>query len=371
MKIADQQTTSKIFMGRYLSTILFFIIIVLLSGNTATYDYVAYWNNYYGVMNSNFEAGYKFTTDLFFAIGLTFDQYKLVMLSLSLLLINQTAKKILPKYSLWIFYFFYFIYPLSLDAAHLRNTIAMAIVLYSIPYLSQENKISTIKFILLILLATLFHQTSVIYLFFIGIKLYVNKKVINKSLVKFCFTLLLLLSVAFTFTPQLFQNVLNLAANIIISNENISNQNTIYFNVTGNYGYLIFTAYQLFTIIILSYVWKNYKNETPIFSNLDKIKDIENLLKYVKYINICMLILVPFIRSNSNFFRLYRNLIPINHMLIISTVRLKNIKQAQCILIIIIYFFITLVFAYIIISPQRERLIDTMINDNWIINLLK
>src|SRR5699024_4357750 len=108
-----------------ISIAIFGITVVLVSGDTKTNDYLPYSYNYYGIINSEFEAGYEVISSLFYEIGFSFDFFKLISFGFGFILMSATANKILPKYSLWKFYILYMIYPLTIDAAAIRNTLAM------------------------------------------------------------------------------------------------------------------------------------------------------------------------------------------------------------------------------------------------------
>lgn len=370
--LKEQKSENKglILLLRYLSFLMFIFTLILLVGNTKTHDYIPYMNNYYGYIQSDFESGYTFISEKFNGLGISFDIFKLISMGTGLLLINYTALKFLTKKMLWTFYLLYLIYPLVLDTSAIRNTLAMCIVIYAIPFLSKDTKKDTLIYTLLIFVASLFHMISLIYLLLLLIKVYDNRKRINKKISKVIFIFLifnmLLMIVSRGYTTM----VLNLIETFFMNSEIISNEKSVYFDIVGNFGFLIYIFYQLLSIFCLKYVCHFHKQQGEKTNN--SVAKLYDITKYIFFINLLMLIISPLYRVNSNFFRIYRNITPINHMAILSMLNTKNNKKTTKIYgVILIYFLATIALAYIQIEPMKEIAVYTLFTDNWIINLFK
>lgn len=134
------------------------------------YIYDEYWNGrpIYNFDNNaffahyNFEPGYTLLSFIFARMHVPYNVYlALIFLACSVLYL-QTIKKITHNYSyvLILYVLFYFLY----DIQQVRNFVAYSIVLFGISYL-KEKKIW--QYILIILIAALFHVSSLFFLIFL------------------------------------------------------------------------------------------------------------------------------------------------------------------------------------------------------------
>lgn len=137
-----------------------FFLLLLMGGNTDCADYGDYegWyesQSYPLVM----ESGYMAVANLFSTIGLTFVEFRLIYYSFFFTVIVFSLRRLIFNYHLLCFCYLglFFI----LDTIQIRNTMAIAFLLLAIAYLAKGQKL---KYILFVVIATLFHYSFAIFL---------------------------------------------------------------------------------------------------------------------------------------------------------------------------------------------------------------
>lgn len=131
-------------------------------------------------LNSNFEKGFGLYNVLLKTIAPNWFIYQAISFSVDFVLLYKFFERYIPKYILLGFLFFYIFDGLIIEINLLRNSKAIIIFLLSLKFIDNKN---IFKYFLMILLATMFHVTSVIFfpLYFL-----LNKK-INKKIILFLF----------------------------------------------------------------------------------------------------------------------------------------------------------------------------------------
>ena len=164
-----------------LSVLFIFILMwILFAFNTKTTDYgnyelfYQYANN--GIRYPGLEIGYYYFTRLCTILGLNFQQFLMLYSFLGLYLIISTVLKLSKHNTAMILLFFVF-FPYFHLIAFPRSFFSYSLVLYGIRYLVDNNKRSYIKFIVSVILASLFHLSSLFYLFILFIR--IDKKKFN------------------------------------------------------------------------------------------------------------------------------------------------------------------------------------------------
>lgn len=109
---------------------------------------------------------YFMTVEAFQNFGIQdFFLFKFLILLISSLFVLRTINKFVPNWCL--LFFLYLIGVFFDDAMQLRNTISLALLVYSFYYLYSDNKRSTLKYLLIIFFASLYHVTFLAYLLFL------------------------------------------------------------------------------------------------------------------------------------------------------------------------------------------------------------
>lgn len=356
-----------------ISYILFLLSVILVAASTKTHDYISYSKNYYGYMNSNFEVGYTYISNFLFSLGVSFDIFKLITMGIGMILIRSTAKKILGSEMLWIYYILYMIYPLALDSPAIRNTLAMSITIFAFPYLIDKKRGSGIKYMLLIFVASLFHGTARFYYLLIVLRIYNKQHSIINKLLRLSFAILILNAIIMSLYKPYLTIVLNIMEQFLVSNDYMDIKKTVYFDIVGNFGFLLFAGYQLLSIYVIKHITNIFESRLRDVNSPNKNENMKlyNFAKYLLYCDVLLLLLVPVYRVNSNYFRLFRNIIPLIYISILSSLRNVKSHKIKTIAIIALFFVATIVFAYLQIEPEKEIIFFTLFSDNWIINLFR
>lgn len=150
------------------AVILFLYIAAAYGLNTDTPDYASYKYIYEisGDISAytNTEAGYRFICHIFHAAGFSFEQFRFLYGCLNALVFVKSVQRLTPYSSSVLGMFL--VFPFIGSISGLRFSMASAIVLYCIPYLTEGKK-GYVKYIIGVLSAALLHMTVLFYLVFL------------------------------------------------------------------------------------------------------------------------------------------------------------------------------------------------------------
>lgn len=313
---------------------LAFIVSFVLSGlNYENPDYFAYFLSFEEASSKNpsadFEIGYTYLEVLISTLSLDYFFYVLFLFFFAYLLYFNVLYRI--KLIFLFTFAYYFSYTFFFDYIQIRNFIASIFIVYAIAG-AIFNNISILKFTLAIIIASLFHVSSLFYLLFI--LLFIESKKI----------FLILLSIFFVAIFVL----LNSASYII---ELVPKYSHYAFDKTSYKTRLFFSIY---FIAIFGY---NY-----LFYRLIKNRN----LKIERFLLLVFLVL-PFLFVGLDFIRFYRNIFVIYGMVAgYLFVRLHSIPK-------LIFAFISIVhviFAHIFFVKVLvfTNVISPMFDNNYLID---
>lgn len=133
-------------------------------------QYIAYGTGQVSSLLYTYEPLYAYCGVLFYQLGLSFYHYRIFIFGITFLIFRKVvldyAKK--PVFVLLCF----MVFPFLLFCVQMRNAIGIVFVMYGIRFLKNNTKKGNIKYILLILIASMFHETCLFYLVFV----FVNRK---------------------------------------------------------------------------------------------------------------------------------------------------------------------------------------------------
>lgn len=160
-------------------------------------------NGFSDIFNGSIDAesGYLFLTYLFKSLGLNYSTFILFFAFLSIGLLLTYLYKNVPFPSIVLLYYFTRFY-LPRDMGQIRSSIASIILLYAIPYLKERN---LKKFSAIVLLASLFHISSLVFILAYILVVLFNKVNIKKSIY---FLLVALVIGSIANQPQLYSWIL-------------------------------------------------------------------------------------------------------------------------------------------------------------------
>lgn len=95
-------------------------------------------------------------------LKLSFEMFRCIVFLTAISLVFSRIEKFVVEKN--IILIIYCIYPFLIDMAQMRNFLAMSILVVAIPYLSDRSVKSLIKFIALIIVATLIHNVFIFYI---------------------------------------------------------------------------------------------------------------------------------------------------------------------------------------------------------------
>lgn len=353
--------------GYLFTQILFWILFVLWCGESWNWNYPAYleyYNNYIYYYDSvEYEKLYAYLVITFNNLGFHFKYLYFFLYGIGLLLMRNVVNKYLGSNG-WAFYILFFIYPTVTAVAAFRNTVAMFILIYAFPFLMSGKKWDGIKYAALIYIASLIHQSAIVYLLLLLVLFYDNKK-IKKILLGFYFAALIV-SIALLFIPSLLGNLQSFMQMFIEEGENEGLTKRMgYINDVGGLGFLVFGFFQVFCIYIVNEFRKLY--QTYIGHG-----DVAERFAYLVLFADCLFLFsVVFVKMDSTFSRIFQSLIPLNQIVIIllyNRLRARGLgRRVQ--LLFTSFVIVFLAFAYFRGSYMFQYNIVPMFTNNWILSL--
>ncbi len=274
-------------------TILIFMFMILAAiwaiGNV---DYLYYEMNYEAIgihgLNNDYEIGYQYINLLGNLIGLKFSEFYIIVNTIIFICINGLVFRLSdnPNRVLSL----YLIFPFLTDLVQFRNYISLIFVLFAVVNLFKYKR-NCFKFIILVLLASTFHITSLFYLSFLLI-FFIEKKY------------LLLMSIVIAVSVYTFNSQIAIFISKFID---ISKIGYFYSDVSITTKLLLLTYIIVFSIIIgLLYTSKNESK------NIHRKIDIEVIIG----VNIILITTVAFVMRDLNFIRIFRNIMIIIYLII-------------------------------------------------------
>lgn len=204
---------NKIFTKTKILNILSFIVIWILYGfNTYNSDYKTYEEIYNIIAvtgnysSRNIEFGYKYIMKFFTMLHFDYQLFLICYSFICLFLLFKAVSKFTDKQ--YIVFFLFCLYPLHQYILANRLALAMGIVIYAISYLREFNISNVIKYILLILCASLIHSTSFIYILLLIVYLDQKKVLIISLLVTVVLGISLFVPSVVLFIAKFFPKIL-------------------------------------------------------------------------------------------------------------------------------------------------------------------
>jgi hypothetical protein len=215
-------------------------------------DYYTYERSYYYNEMSGISLGLQplWKAMMYFGRekGLSYQTFQSVIIFISLLLLFWLVSRYISNYS-WVLIFYLF-YPFALDGIQIRNFLAFVVVLWGIEfYIVNENaKFRLIKFLLVILLASMIHVSMAVYAVFCvlcipSLSRKESLKVLGIISAGFC-AIFLEINSGSTLLAEIFS-------------EFLGEQRSEWLVVKTHWGFLLYWAYQLLLFVLL-YVGEKY-----------------------------------------------------------------------------------------------------------------
>lgn len=265
------------------------IMWILFGFNTKNVDMVNYERRFYYGTTEFAESGFNAIINICKHFGISSYQGFIEVVSLLLIFIIFFCTIKFTNNAIAALLLFC-LYPFILFCIEIRFSIAFCIILIAILILLKDYKYSLPIYLGFVLLATMFHSSSLIYLMLVFHKAKIHHK--NKI---YIMILAVVLAIVLTYTPL----TLYLASWVSGGSVKI----TSWFTKRARFGMAIPIIEQVISYTTFCYanrIRKKHNIETSL--NADILYDI----------NILMFILVPCYFINNTFFRLYRVIIFVN-----------------------------------------------------------
>lgn len=362
MKIKIRRT--HIYIPALFSTL---ILIILAGGCLDTFDYDSYKLLYTGIYKSNaLEPLFRFLQSSVYGVGISYDNFRLILLAGSLTVISIVAYKIIGK-KILLFDFFYLFYSLPYDAINLRNTIANAIIFIGFFWYVKSDKHGIIKFVVCVIVAALFHIISMAYFIFIYAFLRIGKVSISgkrKRYYVIIFVIIMFTTILLS-SATVLQSTANFIWSFLITLTGIADTKVGYFTVSGRYGFLLFSLCHIAFTITIAYVRTEFKNSICNIEKPDKSVLFTNkMIECVYLCNIILMIYLPLLRINTELYRIFRGMVAIEYICFFSGCKyiLRGSKASLVAYTMII--FTVIINFYLQVLPYVDRIFITMFTEN-------
>lgn len=278
-------------------------IFILMTYNSEGPDIANYINGYLNSMvgNTGFgEGGFNLLMKLGNIMHLNFYSFRAVLTIVCLLLLHNTIKfyntnenSVISLYMLFLFF---------MDTIQIRNFVVEIIFIYSTRFLIQDKAFDSLKYIICILVASLFHAIAPIYLILLVCKFVRTQKI---------YKLILIFSICSFVFFMLFRNCLNY---IVMFAANLAGVKMEYATTSTFLGFVPVVGIYFLGLLAI-YIYCKKVNRSSSFN----VK-----LNGLKNIHLALLILLPLLLINTNFYRVFRNALLLTLMCFCMKVRVRN-----------------------------------------------
>lgn len=296
------------------------VICLLMSGAGPEYlsynnsrDYKNYLLTYESLNDdkpyNDYEIGFTLLMKLGSSIHLDFFIFRLAVIAVCLILIYKFVIKRYAYNSNYVL-MMYMIFPMIIDSEHLRNFIALTLLLIAVRFLEKKQASNNIIFLVMIFISGCFHAGF----FFYSSLIFVNTKNKNRLII-------IIVSVAIFITLITIVNHNQIPfISLIISL--FDNERALdYLGSTTKLGYLIPMLLQLTSIMLIYWskkiISKKNKEQNEQIEPTTKFKDHtplkeEEIANLVFWINVIGIIFFPLFIMSLQFSRLIRNFLLLN-----------------------------------------------------------
>jgi len=341
--------------SRSVAFFLFLFLWILFGWNRGNVDYDNYVRGFswaQGALRFNSEVGTQLLYKLFILLGLEYRHFLIFISLVGLLLINASIKTYTNNVAFVLS--LYLIFPFIIDVVQSRGFLSMSIILYASRYIIEERKRGTLKYLILILLASSIHYSAIFYITLLLIK---RKNISSLTILASALTIAGLV-VAFT-------NLIPKLLLVFVPFEKVSH----YLDNRLNWGILIAAVVYASNFILVYYSYQKVKSIQEQTNSGDISQEAGfRFVEAVYKINILLLLLFVLYVFNMVFFRLYRNILILNYIsysICLTHIKPKS-KEKYLFGIVIITFTVGL-FIYYIIAPYYHAVFLPVFQENALI----
>ncbi|WP_195546393.1 EpsG family protein [Lacticaseibacillus paracasei] len=352
------------------SMVLVVFFMLIMGGNDFNPDTPVYNTIYNMGLNYTKNLGFAHIIVFFKAQGWSYNAIRLFLVVSGLLLISITIHRYVPAQYRSFTYILYFVFPFFIDAIQLRNFLIMCILVFTLPLLFNDRKIDKVIYVVLILLAGTIQQLADIYIPLVILYYAINNnklKKIMKSLVGLTTIIVLIVGLIPSLTLNLSSFVNNLLGDKV---DDLSH----YLVISTRWGGSVYWVVIFLNIFILK-LCLTYSTEIE-----GKYSDVKAILKYklsdlarfILWMNLMYLFVLPLINVNVDFYRVYRNFLIFNYIVYTNVIFTygKVVRRRDKPVTITALVFVSLFFTFtwqFLLSGQLDVVIKSVMNYNWLI----
>lgn len=285
----------------------------IYSGDSASYEYV-YSLIGEGKLYNHFEPGFSAIMIFCSKMRLSYLDFKIILATLFVVLLKLAVDKFTNNTAFVLALFMFF--PFAYFSSVLRAGIAGLIVALAIYELGSRKKYNSIRYILFIMIAVLFHTSSLFFLIFL-----LAKK--RTSINTFAKVFGIVIMVSLSFKSGLLYN----AAAMLTNNEKIlqwmslNGDNGFALNWTGRIAQITVLAIM---ILLMRYSRVLFKNNAYKFANGDRLIELQGL---VYNCNIWLISLIPLMLITDVWVRILWEFMIVNLCMCANTSEAIFVKQ--------------------------------------------
>lgn len=317
-----------------------FLGIIFGSVNNLIPDYAVYESAYtYGdsAAGVDFEYGYQLLEKMGHFLSLDYVGFRLFIGILSLLILTYALKKFKLNTSLLMYVYFLLSFPM--DLSQVRNFMMMVFIMLGFSLFINDRKYKNTKLFLCILIGSSFQSLGYFFLLFFLVN-YISKRKIVGAVSSIAFVLI---SMVFTI-PSIRNSLIGYLGYMPMFNNFFMEKMSSYTSVSTHFGFLFPWAIIIFALSIIVY---------------GRRPTVDEKLAVINKIMIVVLLVLPFLTFNVEFYRIFRDVYLIFTVGVIYTVQENNIFKNRLV-IYLSYFGISAIHFLLVTVP--------VISNLWILN---
>lgn len=286
---------------------------IIYALNTWNTDYIAYQNGYENLISLNlythYEPGYTLLSLLCLKLGLPFYGFRMVLATIYVGLTYAAVRFYTRQTAIALALLM--VFPFLSFVSGARAGIASAIVVYSLRYLISDQRKSTIKYIIGIMSATLFHYSSIFFFLFIFAKKakFVPGKLFKSKKMLALIPCILVVSFCINYSD------ITIKILSLITTREKTLQWFSFETTSGRPNLMGFTM-EMIVLFSSLYVAGLAKRKLSIRTSSDQfinadLKRKTRIASLAYNISVILLLLIPFLAINSTYLRLIYEIIPL------------------------------------------------------------
>lgn len=324
--------------------LLMWIMFGFSYGNADYYSYLHTFENI-NIIDLNASVGLRFTFGLFNKLGASYQTFLIIFSLIGLVIISKAIFKYTNNINFVLF--LYLLFPFVLDITQIKNFIVTAILTYSIYYLVSDAKFSTIKYIIFILLATMFHYASIFYLLLLIVK-YFDRRMVS------IITLITVILLGVAGNTDIFFSI----ATKILPTEWVSIR--LYQGTDVGLYSIILRYFRIVSIFIVYMIishsvtrfFLSKKQKYIETNNIKILTDIEFKLKFIDVvtkINILLLITLPLMAYSQELYRIQQNILLTNYIIFSMGLGINKYNTFRRLSLFLLLLFCSFILLYFVV----------------------